>query len=1164
MSRYDSLENSDQHPLLGGHTSRDNGAPVNLDSKLIEIVANYGKTAYTDNAERKAAEQYAKTSFSYSGRYQNDANNGTWTRFKNWAVYQFKNLKLEENSLAQKVLAEKYKKHKQDAQTMRHLMALCERQARLCPSMLPQTQTAFEQFVASDHSQIIKILHFQFQEIERALFFQLEEKVFKIAAELVKELTAGGKKKLPQGLSEDDLKTVIQLLLIGGDKKTGYIKKQLNIIRAYNKGKSSSTYLKIGTLLTDCEYHAKRLVKEQQQIKDNLRAYKRDINRFAQDLDVDLHIVQIDKSDKKSNPEFKDGITLKFERVAQWLANQKEALSSSLKEYKGLRRLFFIRLAVARLEEHEISEPNFEQLKTHYEYGDEDETAEVSAKTEAQFDAIMIKQSFFASGYRAMYYKEGSSKTKQSDNINISLGDAITFIPKLLVYTATFGFGALEFLAKGSVWLFRRETNVNANWTKRGARFLVNTLSRIGVDAVIAFGLSYIEITLKLVSWPIRSIISGKLASLKPYFAARLYRASLKAINKEIEVRDAKAAARAKKSFFRIVADQGSKQVGISQGATSFVGFNLFFAALVPMAFISLPLALLVGLGAALCNTILVRQDTYDTLKKFFLGGLFINDDGEYVLEIDPESPKWSYTKAAFRIACMLIVAVGSVGCGFSYGALAFVAMIKSIITPLFGLLALKMSAIIPTLFAAVPAIATMIGLTALFFVVAADFVVNFTTRCKSIWNYFKTTYGINWDKVNDICVKYHSSLDFKIFGMSVRPVAFVMATGSYLLGIVSSLAKLAIAVTFCLVYTTACFGSFYASGRALMLAVSTSSWSSIMVTALTYSNAVITGAFGLQKNLDFVDGISVSSIVTFIPKLVISMVGLAALFTEKALRAVTRLSLFSISAAVQLIEMPFKLTAIGLNKIHLLSSNWTPSIKSSLTNLFPSKWMPSLLPKAAPAATRWLLKPFDNVDKIKFFNKTVWKPTNHKPIAELVPAADSRRNSQNGQAIAKMHRTRLQQLWDMLMGCVAVNMVGQMLLFGGDKDAQKTTSAITGQGIAEVSIIGTTSLGSGGPNALASKSNVDAQKVLVTEIKGNAVTVDEPAEMLAPESGDLYPSLVEVEDARSSAEGRVLTPKVSAAGMFAIRRADRTIPEDVLKRVELEAQHTTALYCSN
>lgn len=1149
MSRYETLKNQEeQSPLMGGHQSLKlvngtlpiKGEPATLNDKLKEIVANYCKTAYEDNAEQIAAEQYAKTGFSYTGCYQKDASNSSWTRFKNWAKYQLQNLRSEEQH--RDSLAKAYHTLKQDAQTMRHLMALCERQARLCPSMLPQTNNAFDQLYGTDNTKIIKILHFQFQNIERALFFQLQDKVSIIAAELVKELMANNK-KLPQGLNEAELKTVIEFLLIGGNKKTGYIKKQLDLIRDYNKDKNVSAYLKIGALLTDCEYHAKRIVKEQQQIKDNLRSYKRDINRFAQDLDVDFHIVQINKSDKASNK--MDGAILKFERVAQWLADNKPKLTAEGR-FDALQQAFISKLATL------ASEEKRHQLKAIccYEETKNQTSQPLPSKTEAELDAIFEQQNFFASDYRAMYLKEHSSKTKQSDNINISLSDVLTFLPKLLVYSVALGFGALEFIGKCFTWPLHRNSTPNINWTRLGARLFVKGLSWVVVGGV-ATGIATIETGIYVLTG---SLIGAK--SMRNTITARFLRSAKEAINNDSKNTSEKAAARAKKSWFRFVANQGSVQVGITQGSTSFVGFNLFFAALVPMIFISLPLALLVGMGAALCNTILVRQDTYDTLKKFFLGGLFINDDGEYVLNIDPKSPKWSYVKAAFRVICMVIVAAGSIGCGFSYGALAFSAMIKSIITPLFNLLALKVSAIIPTLFAAIPAIATMIGLTALFFVVAADFVVNFSARCKSIWNYFKTTYGINWDSVNDICVKYHTRFDFKVFGITVRPLALSIALGSYVLGIVSNLAKLAIAVTFCLIYTTACFGSFYASGRALMLAVSTSSWSSIMVTVLTYSNAVITGAFGLQKNLDFVDGISIGSIVTFIPKLAISIVGLAAVFIEKVTRAVTQLSLFTVGAATQIAEMPFKLIAIGLNKLHLFPKSLTPSIKSSLTHLFPSKWMPSLLPKLAPAATRWLLKPFDNVGKLKVFNKTIWKPTNHQPIAKLVPADDTRPNSKSGQSIAKMHRIKLQHLWDMLMGCVSVNMVGQMLLFGGDKDAQKTTSTITHQSIAGPSIIVATTIGSGGPNGLASKASVDSKRVPFAE-----VTSDSPQHQQEPTlehddvSADkelLYPLLPRDSIQEAYKAPTKLTP--SKFGMFAI-------PKDVLESIETEVVRAATLY---
>lgn len=168
---------------------------------------------------------------------------------------------------------------------------------------------------------------------------------------------------------------------------------------------------------------------------------------------------------------------------------------------------------------------------------------------------------------------------------------------------------------------------------------------------------------------------------------------------------------------------------------------------------------LVVGTSGWYCNFILFKGDIYDKVKELLFGKFFVNEKNE--------------TISAAKKGLIFLFGLLTLATGFVYGALSFLSVQ--------GIFAASLGIVAASALAALPAIATCIGMTSIYFSVISNFIKN--EQWKKVGLYFYNTY-INppWDKLSAFwtVAYYPFELTKLAFGLGLNAVVTIASFGLF------------------------------------------------------------------------------------------------------------------------------------------------------------------------------------------------------------------------------------------------------------------------------------------------------------------------------------------------------------------------------------------------
>lgn len=186
---------------------------------------------------------------------------------------------------------------------------------------------------------------------------------------------------------------------------------------------------------------------------------------------------------------------------------------------------------------------------------------------------------------------------------------------------------------------------------------------------------------------------------------------------------------------------------GIGEGIIAAVAFH----AMLP-AWPFLLCLLVIGVPGAICNRILLKDGIASSFKNFRLWQYVKNDKGETVRVVSFLIDKNNKPITGWKKISLILAAILSAISGFCYGALSALKAhslslpIASKIVGIFGGKALAASIVAGGL-AAMPALATAVGIGCILFNIIVDFIKN--ERWKEIGSYVKNTYfNVPWQEM--------------------------------------------------------------------------------------------------------------------------------------------------------------------------------------------------------------------------------------------------------------------------------------------------------------------------------------------------------------------------------------------------------------------------------
>ncbi len=268
----------------------------------------------------------------------------------------------------------------------------------------------------------------------------------------------------------------------------------------------------------------------------------------------------------------------------------------------------------------------------------------------------------------------------------------------------------------------------------------------------------------------------------------------------------AKHALKAKKDQHKFISKLVGRNVAVGEGAVAGVAMGGFLATLGVAAPIALPIGVLTGIGGAICNYYLVRDDTNLMLNQIRLKDMF-----------------GKLSKNERDVA--LLLGSCSLATGFVYGALSAMKLYSGLLMPLFTTMHAShtTAVVLGTGIASLPVMFTAIGFASIFFFVIADAIKN------DPWLSTKTYFHKNY-----------IDLGWREMTHGERFSTAVGCFGNFL--------KLMLGVTINLIITVVSFGIFHSSGVKLLSTIANNSIANSMSMALTIINSFIITAFGLQK----------------------------------------------------------------------------------------------------------------------------------------------------------------------------------------------------------------------------------------------------------------------------------------------------------------------------
>lgn len=287
-----------------------------------------------------------------------------------------------------------------------------------------------------------------------------------------------------------------------------------------------------------------------------------------------------------------------------------------------------------------------------------------------------------------------------------------------------------------------------------------------------------------------------------------------------------------------------SKFLGFGEGTVAAVGMYMF-ASLIFGPIVAISLAAMVFIFGYAANYYLVLDDTKYVLENLFGKANALDEEGKLVsiskLFIDEEGKKVSKKMKA----AMITVVVGCIGSGFVYGALSGVSMFSNVLLPLFTKAALhfgvaKIAAtVLAASIAVFPAGLTMIGMAAIFYVVAADFIKN--KRWNDIAKWVKSLKPEHW---NELIPQEKA----KAIGVVALRIGLVLV-GLFLNVII----------------TVASFGVMHSKGLAMLRLFADAGKSASPIAYIMASlNQVLSTTFAVQKILSLFNTITWNSVINF------------------------------------------------------------------------------------------------------------------------------------------------------------------------------------------------------------------------------------------------------------------------------------------------------------
>ena len=482
---------------------------------------------------------------------------------------------------------------------------------------------------------------------------------------------------------------------------------------------------------------------------------------------------------------------------------------------------------------------------------------------------------------------------------------------------------------------------------------------------------------------------------------------------------------RAVKKRNQEISSTASTMLGIGEGAVAAVGFALFFASIIPVWGL-IPLATLVFIGGFSCNKLLVMDDSYSVLNAIFLGELFQDENGD-------DLPLWE------KIVISLFGTL-SLGVGISYGALGANCLTKTILLPVFSMLVAHRVALIAALALSTgPLGATAIGMTAIFFVVLGDLFKNRKERWQGIKSYFKADYAIDWDRWEKLKANHN----------------VLVALSDYLLRVTMSALKLAFAVALTAMITIMSIGLFYKSSLGLLKLLTTNSWTGMAASIATGVNAFVSGIFGVQKNMNTINVLTLGGVVVFPFKTIFSMLGLG-------------LACF--------VEMPIRCLVNALSFI-VTKGCYAPC---------------DLVPNSTLLSLSHLFSFLDGI--AKKVNEALWSPVVHPgaPVGEapVKKAAPVEAEQNNLGRLSKLHAGISKFLSPFVIGVVSPNSASQGLLIGSS--GAPFFNGVTGniaQSMAVSLGVSTATFNSATPNSIGVNAAAEARFVASVELAQKQVS---------------------------------------------------------------------------